>query len=183
MIGQPINLPDVKLLQAPYFADSRGTFCQAFSAANWRKDVDAGSFVQDNWSLSREPGTLRGLHFQNPPAAQAKLIQVMHGAIFDVIVDIRRSSPTHGRHMTVKLEAGASQIFIPVGFAHGFMSTAPDTIVYYKVSAAYDPKSEGGIRWDDPELGIAWPFKPSSGQVSERDMALPLLSDLRSVFD
>jgi dTDP-4-dehydrorhamnose 3,5-epimerase len=183
MTGKSIDLPDVKLLQAPYFADSRGAFCQTFSEASWRKDVGASGFVQDNWSLSRAPGTLRGLHFQNPPVAQAKLIQVMYGAIFDVIVDIRRSSPSYGRHMTVRLEAGSSQIFIPVGFAHGFMSIAPDTIVYYKVSAAYDPKSEGGIRWDDPDLGIAWPLKPSSGQISDRDMALPRIGDLRSAFD
>jgi dTDP-4-dehydrorhamnose 3,5-epimerase len=183
MTGKPINLPDVKVLQAPYFADSRGAFCQAFSIASWEKAGGACSFVQDNWSLSREPGTLRGLHFQNPPFAQAKLIQVVHGAVLDVIVDLRRSSSTYGRHMTVNLEAGPNQIFIPAGFAHGFMSIAPDTIIYYKVSAPYEPKCEGGIRWDDPDLGIVWPLRPSSGQISSRDGSLPHLRDFQSAFE
>jgi dTDP-4-dehydrorhamnose 3,5-epimerase len=128
-------------------------------------------------------GTVRGLHFQNPPVAQAKLVQVVRGAIFDVVVDIRRSSPTYGRHMSIQLDAGPDQVFIPTGFAHGFMSTAPGTIVHYKVSAAYDPGSEGGIRWDDSRLGIAWPMQPASGQISARDLALPLLKDLVSTFD
>jgi len=183
MSRKPTELSDVKLLRSPYFADSRGAFCQTFSLSDWSRNAGACNFVQDNWSLSRELGTLRGLHFQNPPFAQAKLVQVMHGAIFDVIVDIRRSSPTYGRHMTVRLDAGPDQIFIPAGFAHGFMATASETIVYYKVSAAYEPASEGGIRWDDPELGIEWPLQPSNGQVSNRDMALPYLRDFVSAFE
>lgn len=183
MDHKPTTLPDVKLMQAPYFADARGAFCQTFSLSDWRPNEGACTFVQDNWSLSRELGTLRGLHFQNPPVAQAKLVQVVQGAIFEVVVDIRRSSPTYGRHMTVRLDAGPSQIFIPTGFAHGFMAIVPNTIVYYKVSAPYEPASEGGIRWDDPDLGIEWPLQPSNGQISSRDMALPYLRDFVSAFD
>jgi dTDP-4-dehydrorhamnose 3,5-epimerase len=183
MTVAPIDFPDVKLLQARYFEDSRGAFCQIFSQAQWSEAGGNADFVQDNWSLSRLPGTLRGLHFQNPPVAQAKLIQVVHGAIFDVIVDVRRPSPTYGRHMIVRLDAGPRQLFVPIGFAHGFMSLAPDTIVYYKVSAPYVPQSERGVRWDDPELAIAWPMPPERDRISDRDLALPLLRNLDTGFD
>jgi dTDP-4-dehydrorhamnose 3,5-epimerase len=183
MTKASIDLPDVKLLQARYFTDSRGAFCQVFSQSDWRAAGGEFCFLQDNWSLSRLPGTLRGLHFQKPPAAQAKLIQVVQGAIFDVILDVRRSSPTYGRHMTVRLDAGPNQIFVPVGFAHGFVSLATDTIVYYKVSAPYEPDCEGGVLWDDPDLAIDWPLRPEGGQISTRDMAQPLFRDLDSGFD
>jgi dTDP-4-dehydrorhamnose 3,5-epimerase len=182
MNGKMTILPEVKLLRSMYYPDSRGAFCQAFSMADWRSRESDCCFVQDNWSVSRNPGTVRGLHFQAPPFAQAKLIQVLNGAIFDVVVDIRRSSATFGHHMAVQLVAGPDQLFVPAGFAHGFMSLVPDTVIFYKVSSAYEPSSEAGIRWNDPELEIDWPMVPPPGHISSRDMALPFLGELSTPF-
>jgi dTDP-4-dehydrorhamnose 3,5-epimerase len=182
MNSKVIEFSEVKRFRSPFYVDSRGAFCQAFSESDWRKSGGDGGFVQDNWSLSHKRGTVRGLHFQTPPYAQAKLIQVISGSIFDVVVDIRRSSPTFGCHMTVQLDSGPDMLFVPTGFAHGFMSLAPDTIVYYKVSVVYEPASEGGIRWNDPDLDIDWPLAPADGSISNRDAALPHLRDLYCSF-
>jgi dTDP-4-dehydrorhamnose 3,5-epimerase len=163
-------------------ADARGHFSETYSARDFAAAGIGCAFVQDNQSLSREKGTIRGLHFQLPPAAQAKLVRVVRGGVFDVAVDLRTGSPTFGRHASAVLSAGnGHQIFIPVGFAHGFCTLEPDTEVFYKVDAPYSPAHERGLRWDDPALAIAWP--EGAKTLSEKDRALPLLSELRDVFE
>jgi dTDP-4-dehydrorhamnose 3,5-epimerase len=182
MIIEDLALPGLKLIRAPFFQDSRGAFCQVYQADDWQQAGIDCAFVQDNFSVSAESGTLRGLHFQRPPAAQAKLIQVIAGAILDVAVDIRRGSPTYGHHLAMQVEAGPVQLFIPEGFAHGFMTLVPETIVYYKVSSPYDPANEGGIHWADPDLAIVWPLEPRPGRISGKDERLPRFRDLLPSF-
>jgi dTDP-4-dehydrorhamnose 3,5-epimerase len=154
----PQAIPDVRLLVPKMFMDERGYFYESY---NSRTVGEAGidfEFVQDNQSLSRDVGVLRGLHYQVPPMAQHKLVRVLRGRIWDVAVDIRAGSPTYGHHVAIELDAeNGGQLFVPVGFAHGFMTMAPDTEVFYKVSDFYSPEHAKGIQWDDPALGIAWP--------------------------
>jgi dTDP-4-dehydrorhamnose 3,5-epimerase len=179
---EELELPGPKLIHVPFYRDSRGAFCQAYSIADW---LDAGlgvDFVQDNYSVSPTPGTLRGMHFQQPPFAQAKLIQVIHGAIFDVSIDLRRKSPTFGEYLVVELQAGSGQLFVPEGFAHGFMSMEPDSIVYYKVTKPYNPASEAGIHWADPDINIPWPKGPERHLLSKKDLSLPNLRDIEINF-
>ena len=139
-------------------------------------------FVQDNHSVSAAVGTVRGLHFQAPPHAQAKLVRCGRGAIFDVAVDIRRGSPTYGHWVgyTLSAENGA-QLYIPAGFAHGFATLEPNSEIIYKCSDYYAPETEGALRWDDPEIGIDWPVT-GNAILSEKDTAAPLLADLDSPF-
>ena len=140
-------------------------------------------FVQDNHSLSRQVGVLRGLHFQKPPHAQAKLVRVTAGRVLDVAVDIRRGSPTYGRHVAVELDAdSAQQLLIPVGFAHGFVTLEPDTEFLYKVSSDYAPQADAGIRWDSEELNIDWRLPVISPILSEKDAKLPRWSEFESPF-
>lgn len=140
---------------------------------------DLPDFCQDNISLTGLPAVVRGLHFQRPPFAQAKLVTVLAGAILDVIVDLRSDSSHFGCATTFHLSASSDQqLFVPVGFAHGFCSLQPETLVHYKVSAPYAPKAEGGIAWDDPDLAIEWPFTAAEVLVSEKDSLLPRLRDL-----
>jgi dTDP-4-dehydrorhamnose 3,5-epimerase len=140
-------------------------------------------FVQDNQSSSARAGTLRGLHFQRPPAAQAKLISVLRGRILDVAVDIRRGSPTFGNHVSKELSAESGyHLYIPIGFAHGFISLEDDTVVLYKVSNYYAPAQDSGVRWDDPEIAIQWPFEAGDIIISGKDQRLPLLKELVSPF-
>jgi len=175
----PTALPELKVYVPKRFGDPRGYFTEWYNA---RTLAEAGldcRFVQDNLSLSRTPSTLRGLHFQTPPHAQGKLIGVLQGAIFDVAVDIRRGSPTYGRHVGVELSAElGNQLFVPKGFAHGFCTLAPDTLVAYKVTDYYDQASDAGIAWNDPDLAIAWPFGGEPAVISERDSRLPRLAEL-----
>lgn len=139
--------------------------------------------VQDNQSYSKRTGTLRGLHFQTPPAEQAKLISVLRGRIFDVAVDVRRNSPTFGKHVSAELSAESGlQLYIPAGFAHGFLTLENDVMVNYKVSELYAPAHEGGIRWNDPDVGVAWPIEPNAITLSEKDRRFPLLKDFDSPF-
>jgi dTDP-4-dehydrorhamnose 3,5-epimerase len=138
-------------------------------------------FIQDNHSMSAAVGTVRGFHFQAPPHAQAKLVRCVSGRILDVIVDLRRGSPTYGRHVSTELTAeGAEQVFVPIGFGHAFMTLEPNTEVAYKVSALYAPECEGGVRWDDPAIAVAWP--QTDATLSDRDLALPGLAALDSPF-
>ena len=159
--------------------DARGWFSEV-----WRKDLwaEAGvdvEFVQDNESFSREKGTVRGLHFQVEPAAQAKLVRVLSGRIWDVAVDIRPASATYGRHVAVELtSADRNQLFIPAGFAHGFCTLEADTQVSYKVSAYYSPAQDRGLRWNDPDLAIDWPVSEAAVILSDKDARLPFLSSL-----
>lgn len=163
--------------------DSRGYFVETYSA---RVLADAGvsaSFVQDNQSLSRLKGTIRGLHFQRPPAAQAKLVRVVQGAIFDVAVDLRVGSPTYGTWIGETLTAqGGEQLFVPRGFAHGFCTLTEDAIVAYKVDGYYSRENDAGVSYADPDIGIVWPITAGEAVLSEKDAGLPRLRDMPPAF-
>ena len=180
---QPLRLGDVKILRTRVRTDSRGTFSEVYSH---RTFSDAGLpfvFVQDNQSVSRAVGTIRGLHYQTSPWAQHKLIRVLRGRIYDVAVDLRRSSPTFKQWVSFELSAeDGQQILIPAGFAHGFCTLEPDTQVFYKVSNFYAPSHDFGIRWDDPELAIDWPVGPEKAVVSDKDSTLPFASQVEHWF-
>jgi dTDP-4-dehydrorhamnose 3,5-epimerase len=178
-----LAIPDVKLIASPPFKDARGFFAEIYR----RDDFVAGGidceFVQDNHSGSSAAGTVRGLHFQIAPYAQAKLLRVLTGRIFDVCVDLRRSSPTYGRHVAVELDADSGmQLCVPVGFAHGYCTLAPNTEVFYKVSNIYSPAHERGLFWADPALDIPWPVSVQAAVVSERDKSAPLFASLAERF-
>ena len=165
------------------FADKRGFFSETWSAATWRGAGIVTSFVQDNHSLSRPRGTLRGLHFQSPPAAQIKLVRVTRGSAFDVAVDLRRGSPTYRQWVGVILSAAEwNQLLIPEGFAHGFVTLEPSTEVQYKASAAYSPDHDRAIRFDDPQLAIDWPIPADQLILSDRDRTAPSLAQLETGF-
>lgn len=173
-----LSIPDVRLLTPRRFGDDRGWFTETWS----RRSLDI-AFCQDNMSLSAQPGTIRGLHFQKPPHAQAKLVMVLQGAILDVAVDIRRASPTFGKHVAVELSAAAgNQLLIPRGFAHGFCTLEPGTQVMYKVDDFYAPETDAGIHWADPDLAINWPVRVDQAHLSPKDLGLPRLKDIESPF-
>ena len=181
---RPLTHPDVKLIRAARLADPRGTFAETYVRRDFAAAGIALEFVQDNESLSLKPGTVRGMHFQIPPFAQAKLIRVLTGRILDVCVDLRRSSPRFGRHAAVELSAESlEQLFVPAGFAHGFCTLEPDTTVLYKVDAVYSAEHDRGIDWSDPALGIPWPVGKDAAIVSAKDTALPRLEDTPAYFD
>jgi dTDP-4-dehydrorhamnose 3,5-epimerase len=165
------------------FADSRGWFSETYNQA---RAAEAGIdvlFCQDNQSFSTSKGIIRGLHYQRPPFAQAKLVRCMQGSIWDVAVDARRGSPTYGQWVAAELSAqNRKQLFIPAGFLHGFVTLEDNTEVAYKVSALYDAASDGGIRWDDPTLALPWPLD-GQALVSDKDAALPFLAGFDSPFD
>ena len=162
--------------------DHRGFFAETYSRRKYSELGIDVEFVQDNHSLSREVGTLRGLHFQAPPHAQAKLVRCGRGAIFDVAVDIRRGSPTYGEWKGYELTAeNSNQLYVPVGFAHGFVTLEPDSEIVYKCSDYYAPETEGAILWNDPDIGINWPTK-ADPILSDKDAVAPLFSDLESPF-
>ena len=173
-----LSIPDVRLITPRRFGDDRGWFTETWS----RRTLDIG-FCQDNMSLSAEVGTIRGLHFQKPPHAQAKLVMVLQGRILDVAVDIRRASRTFGQHVAVELSAAAgNQLFIPRGFAHGFCTLEPGTQVMYKVDDFYAPETDAGIFWADPDLAINWPVRVDQAHLSPKDLGLPRLKDIDSPF-
>jgi dTDP-4-dehydrorhamnose 3,5-epimerase len=180
----PTEIPAIKLLTPKKLGDNRGFFSETFNQKTFRELVGASvEFVQDNQSLSVEKGVVRGLHYQLPPMAQDKLVRVTRGAILDVAVDIRRGSPTFGRHVAAVISAeNWRQIFIPVGFAHGFVTLEPNTEVLYKVSNYYSPKDERGILWNDAKLGIAWGIDASSAVMSEKDRKYPPLAAATDLF-
>jgi dTDP-4-dehydrorhamnose 3,5-epimerase len=164
------------------FGDSRGYFTETFNAKRYAELGIDRPFVQDNRSLSRPTGTLRGLHCQIAPNAQGKLIFVTAGAIWDVAVDIRGGSPSHGAWIAATLTAQAGeQIWVPPGFLHGYVTLEPDTEVFYKVTGDYDPPSERGVVWDDPALGIPWPLD-GAPILSDKDKSLPPLAAARDWF-
>jgi len=179
----PTEIPAVFEITPKKFGDHRGFFSEVFKRSALRDaDIDI-DFVQDNHSMSQPVGVVRGLHYQKPPYAQAKLIRVIRGAIFDVAVDIRRSSPTFGQHVSRILSAGNwNQLLIPAGFAHGFATLEPDTEVLYKVNAPYAPDHEAGILWNDPALGINWPVDDSTATLSDKDRTYPTLAEAELVF-
>jgi dTDP-4-dehydrorhamnose 3,5-epimerase len=165
------------------FSDERGFFSETWHEEKWRKAGISLKFVQDNHSLSRPVGTLRGLHFQRPPVGQDKLVRVSRGSAFDVAVDIRRTSPTYGRWVGVTLSSETgNQLLIPRGFAHGFVTLEPDTEVQYKVTAPYSPQHELCVRFDDPAIGVDWPIAADRLTLSEKDRSAPLLADIDTGF-
>lgn len=177
-------MPEVLLLTPPRYGDDRGFFSEVYHADKLRAFGIDLPFVQDNHSRSELTGTVRGLHFQLPPFAQAKLVRVARGAVLDVAVDIRHGSPTFGRAVTAVLSAEAwNQLFIPAGFAHGFCTLEPDTEVLYKVTNPYSPDHDRGIAWDDPALGIRWPVTPAKALLSAKDRGWPRLADAPMAFD
>lgn len=164
-----LAIPDVLVLTPPKFADHRGFLSETFRTNGMAAFGVDFPWLQENHSHSTKTGTVRALHFQAGPA-QAKLVRVLRGAIFDVAVDIRRGSPTYGKHVSAVLSADNwTQIYVPAGFAHGFCTLEPETAITYKTSAYWDPALEGGLRWNDPDFGIDWPVKPADAILSERD--------------
>lgn len=173
-------LAGVVVVEPRVFGDARGFFCETYHADRYRAAGIDAAFVQDNVSRSRR-GTLRGLHFQAPPHAQAKLVSVLDGAVFDVVVDLRAGSPTYGRWVGADLTAeNMRQLYVPEGFAHGFVVTSESALFSYKCSGAYAPASEGSVRWDDPALAIDWPVAVPI--LSEKDAAAPSFAALASPF-
>jgi len=163
--------------------DDRGWFSETFHQQRLREMGITHPFVQENQSSSKRAGTLRGFHFQRPPAAQAKLVTVLRGRILDIAVDIRRGSPSFGNYVSIELSAeGGEQLYIPTGFAHGFITLEDDVVVMYKVSDYYAPSHDTGICWNDPDIGFPWPFKNANIIKSEKDGRLPRLKDLDSPF-
>lgn len=179
----PTPISAVKLLRPKRFGDHRGYFAEVYSLP---KLIEAGidlAFVQDNESLSAEIGTVRGLHFQSPPHAQDKLVRCVQGALLDVAVDIRKGSPTFGQHVSAVLSAdNGDQLLVPQGFAHGFATLVPDTMVMYKVTDVYAPQCDAGLLWKDPALGIDWRTVEHAAVLSDKDVKLPTLAELESPF-
>lgn len=172
-----------KLIRVRRFGDERGWFSESYNAERLAGAGITDLFVQDNHSFSARQGTLRGLHFQTAPRAQAKLVRCTAGVIWDVAVDIRTGSPTKGRWVGTRLSAeGGEQLYIPVGFAHGFVTLTGDVQVQYKASDFYAPQSEGAIRWDDPDLAIHWPLDGVEPTISEKDVVAPPFAALADVF-
>lgn len=180
---QSLAIPDVKLITPKKFGDHRGFFSEVFNAAKLRDaGIDHG-WVQDNHSLSGPAGTVRALHYQLPPMAQAKLVRVIRGAILDIAVDIRRGSPTFGQHVAAEISAeNWKQMYVPVGFAHGFVTLQPNTEVIYKVSNPYSPPHERGILWSDPALKIPWGVDSATAVLSDRDRVHPLFANATDLF-
>lgn len=165
------------------FGDDRGFFAETYSAARFGAAGLPMDWVQDNQSLSRQPFTLRGLHYQEAPFAQTKLVRVVRGRIFDVAVDIRGGSPSFGRWVGLELSAEAfNQILVPAGFAHGFLTLEPDTEVFYKVDAPYSAAHDRAIRWNDPAIAIEWPLGGAEPVLSAKDEAAPLFGDAAPSF-
>lgn len=176
------EIEGIFVIEPKVFNDARGYFMEAWKQAEFNEHVGKVDFIQDNESKSSF-GVLRGLHFQKGAAAQAKLVRVIKGKVLDVAVDIRKSSPTFGKHVMVELsEENKRQFFIPRGFAHGFLVLSEEAIFTYKVDNPYAPQSEAGIRWDDPDLAIQWPIDRQKVQTSEKDLKQPSFKDAE-VFD
>jgi dTDP-4-dehydrorhamnose 3,5-epimerase len=177
----PLALPDVLLITPKRHGDARGWFAETWSKRVFDEAGIRADFVQDNQAFNARKGTLRGLHFQQAPHPQAKLVRVLRGAIWDVGVDIRPGSPTYGRWAAATLTAeGGEQLFVPRGFAHGYVTLTDDTELAYKVDGLYAPDREGGVAWNDPDLALPWPLE-GEPVLSEKDQRLPRLKDLGPV--
>ena len=183
MIVERLAIPDVLLLTPPRFSDPRGFFSETWNAVRFADAGIPGPFVQDNHAFSADRGVLRGLHCQIGPNAQGKLVRAVRGAIWDVAVDIRRGSPTYGQHAGAVLSAeNWQQLWVPVGFLHGYCVLQPDTEVIYKVTAPYDKPAERGVIWNDPTLALPWPIAPAEVLLSDKDVVLPRLADCPDWF-
>jgi len=188
-MSEPLTCTENRSTDLPFVlrtrrhADTRGWFSETFHEGRSRGIGLDCHFVQENQSFSKQARTLRGMHFQLPPQAQAKLVSVLQGRILDVAIDIRNGSPTFGKHISVELSADSGELFYrPVGFAHGFLTLESDVRVMYKTSSYYAPASERGIRWNDPVVSIPWPAKEADIILSDKDKQLPLLESFRSPF-
>ena len=179
-----LSIPEVVLVVPDKFADNRGFFSEVFNQERFAREAAIDErFVQDNQSLSRDRGTIRGLHCQVAPQAQGKLVRCVKGAIWDVAVDAREGSPTYGKWAAAELSAGNfAQLWIPAGFLHGFCTLEPDTEVLYKVTARYDKASERGVIWNDADLALPWPVGPGGAVLSDKDVLLPAFKDARGLF-
>jgi dTDP-4-dehydrorhamnose 3,5-epimerase len=187
----PHSIPDVLLIEPQTFKDNRGTFIEAYKQSDFLAAGIDDNFVQDNLSVSQR-GVLRGLHYQNPPYAQAKLVRCVQGAIWDVVVDIRHGSPTYGHWVGAELTAdNFAMLYVPVGFAHGFLALTDNATVHYKTSGLYHQPSDAGILWSDPAVNINWPLASvlSATQlrlpdliISDKDQQLPLLANAKNSF-
>lgn len=176
------EIAGVFIIEPRVFNDARGYFMEAWKEEEFNANIGPVKFIQDNESKSSF-GVLRGLHYQKGDFSQAKLVRVIKGRVLDVAVDIRKSSPTFGKHVMVELsEDNKRQFFIPRGFAHGFLVLSPEAIFTYKVDNPYAPTQDAGIRWNDPELAIEWPIGPAQVQTSEKDLKQPFLKDAE-IFD
>jgi dTDP-4-dehydrorhamnose 3,5-epimerase len=178
------GVPGLVLFEPKVFRDERGFFLESYNRQGFAQVGIDCAFVQDNHACSHQPGVLRGLHFQLPPMAQAKLVWVTRGSVLDVAVDLRSGSPTYGRHYAVELSADNFwRLFIPRGFAHAYLTLTPGTEFQYKVDAPYSPQHDSGLRWDDPDLAIPWPEFPCGQPVlSEKDTKLASFRDFQSPF-
>jgi len=180
---QSLAIPEVKLLQPTKHGDQRGFFSEIFRDDLLARHGVGGPFVQDNHVYSASRGVLRGLHFQKPPHAQGKLVRCVRGAILDVAVDVRAGSPSFGRHVAVEISAANwAQIWVPPGFAHGYVTLEPDCEIIYKVTDYYAPGSETGIAWDDPDLGIDWRLNAPDLVLSDKDRVNPRLAEITTPF-
>jgi dTDP-4-dehydrorhamnose 3,5-epimerase len=180
---ESLAISDVKLVTPARFSDDRGFFSETWNAERFSAAGMDSAFIQDNHSLSVHAGTVRGLHYQAPPFAQAKLVRVLRGAIVDVAVDVRKGSPTYGHWVKAELSAeNGLQIFVPRGFLHGFVTTMPDTEVAYKVDAYYSRECDGAVVWNDPDLAIDWGITPEAARLSPKDAGAEAFRDFRSPF-
>lgn len=177
------DIQGVVIVEPKVFGDHRGYFFESFSEKDFAEAVGEVKFVQDNESKSSY-GVLRGLHFQKPPHAQAKLVRVVKGRVLDVAVDLRKGSPTFGKHVAVELtEENHRQLFIPRGFAHGFAVLSDEAVFQYKCDSYYAPQSEGSVLWNDPDIGIEWGIPSEDVMLSEKDRNAAPLKDLGDVFN
>lgn len=180
---EALEIPDVKLVTPQRFGDHRGFFSETYNAERFKAAGIEADFVQDNHSLSAQTGTVRGLHFQAPPFAQAKLVRVLRGAIVDVAVDVRRGSSTYGKWVKAELSAeNGVQIFVPRGFLHGFATLMPDTEIAYKVDNYYSSACDGSIKWNDPDLAIDWGLRGVSPALSQKDEQALAFREFNSPF-
>ena len=181
---EDLEIPAVRVLTPKKHGDHRGFFSEVYNRNTLAAAGIDLEFVQDNHSLSADKGTMRGLHYQAPPFAQDKLVRVTKGSVFDVAVDLRRGSPTYGKHVSATLSAEAwNQILVPIGFAHGFMTLEPDTEVIYKVTNYYSAEHDKGMCWNDPDLGINWPLPESEAVLSDKDLKQPRFADVVSPLE
>lgn len=181
---EALKIPDVLLIKPVIFGDDRGWFMETFRQDALENAGVKGTFCQDNQSFSAGKGTVRGLHFQLEPFAQGKLVRALSGAILDVAVDLRKSSPTFGQYVAARLDAKAGhQLWVPPGFAHGFCTLEPDTMVVYKVTNYYSREHDRSLAWNDPELAIEWPVGADEAILSDKDKVAPRLADLGPAFE
>ena len=180
---EPLDILDVVLLKPTRFGDTRGYFMETFRSEWFQLNIGNFVFVQENRSFSAEVSTIRGLHFQLEPRAQGKLVTCTAGALLDVAVDIRANSPTYGQYVSAELtEENAHQLWVPPGFAHGFCTLRPNTVISYKVTDYYAPDCDRGLLWNDPALNINWPVAVGDAVLSDKDKKQPLIAELETNF-